>query len=320
MRCNCWLAGRYLLIVLAGPVLLGGRAHAQDAPPPDEVPRNRDVLLSPVHRYPLIGGGAIVHETDGGRVYRVDQTDKEVARAKVPRASMLAHTELVLSRDQSRVLVVHSADRFKWPAKSRTVLLDARTLKQIVEWPLGRCTDVRGADALPAIADTLTLLCQDSRPPGQLHQRPTLAAVALNLPEEKVVAWSAVGGLRHGQWFGPMFFGYTYDTSAVTVETNGKKCPADFVEASTTSSGVRYPCRVIVLERSNGQHKGEIWFLDGFGASPRRVATLAETPTSATICGAASRVLVVRQRLGDAYTSAGSITATYDLATGQLIR
>jgi hypothetical protein len=321
MRCERRIRA-YRLIVLMGSVLLCGRAQAQDTPLPQELARNPETGLEAVLRYPLLAGGALVHDQYDGRLYRFDQTGKQVARTKVPKAAMLAkHTVLVLSRDQSHVLVVHHADTIRWPARSQTLLLDGRTLTRITEWPLGRCDDVRGWDALPAITDRLTLLCQESRPPDKPKDKTTLAVVALDLSAGKIVSWSPVGGERHGAWVGPMFFGYHYDASAVPVKINGKDCPTDSASGTIASgNGAGYPWRVIVLTRSNGEHKGEIWLIDGFGAPPRRVATLPKTPESASICGDERKVLVVREQVGDARSALGSVTETFDLGTTQRVR
>jgi hypothetical protein len=265
-----------------------------------DTPRSERSAALELQIYPLPGGGEIRHDRYAGIVRRLDRDLKEVLRGKVPAEKpgllesgrFLKFTTLVLSSNGARLLVIHNDDLMHYPPGHKVLLLDVATLKPVAQWPLGDCD--RPYTRLPRQASRLTLVCQASRPPAEPKREPTFALVTLDLDRGEVVRWFPLEGGRHGQWFGPMFFGYIYDATLVTIEQRPGGCPSEPVVAPANAPGPgEYPELVLVVERRKGETKGEVWFVSpGTTVEPRRVAALSATPTAAFVCGGGGKLLL----------------------------
>jgi len=305
-------------LVWLSPVL--SAAGPQDVP--RDIPRDPKGSRAPVLSYPLPEGGALQHAQYLGRVRRVDANGKEMAKAKVPAAKIMARsTTLVLSSDFARVLMLHGADDTKFGAKHRVALLEMTQLKTMWELPLGDCQAVRGD--LPAVTARLALLCYHSQPPQDARRKPTLALVTIDLDRGEVASWHPLGGERHGTWFGPMFFGWTYDVNSVPVRQTRTCDSSD----ETTSDQAEFP---LVLNRKSETAKGEVWLVNTQRVDPpRRLAVISGHPRSALVCMSATGVptlqVSVDLRTTKEINAAPGLTPaflrveTFDLAAGKLI-
>ena len=291
--------------------------------------------------YALPGGGEIRHDRYTGVVRRLDRDLKEVVRAKVPAekpgllesGGFVKDTTLVLSANGSRLLVVHNDDLMHYPPGHKVLLLDTTTLKPAAHWALGDCS--RPYERLPRLAARLTLACQHSRPPAEPKRQPTFALVTLDLDRGEVVRWIPLEGGRHGQWVGPMFFGYVYDASLVTVEQRPGGCPSEpaLMQPPDAVGGPasEYPELVLVIERRKGGTKGDVWLVSADAtAVPKRVAILSTSPTTAFICGHGGRLLLhviaegpvarpSQQGLSQGPAPVERIVNVFDLSTGARI-
>lgn len=313
---------------LAAMMAVVGVSYAEAQTPSGqstEIRRDPESIWAAIQVYPLRAGGEVKHNRPGGWIQRVDERQKVVARAKVPKDARLdRNTTVVLSGDQSRLLVIHRDDDLHFPAKHKVALLDMATLKTTADLPLGECTDPRGR--LPVMADQLTLVCYHSRPPDQPKRKPTIALVTIDLNRGEVVRWFPFGGERHGSWFGPMFFGYSYDVYVIPIDRDRATCPDGPVlpQLESTRQPIEHPHAVVVLARDKGDPKGEVWFVSATATvPPRRVALLEERPTSAAICGPGSRLLYVTSEReaapaakSQAPAPAGRIVEVFDHSSG----
>jgi len=315
-------------LVVAVAALCSTSAHGQ-APAAEsaEIPRSQESLDAAIQAYPLRAGGMLRHNQYDGWIRRVDEDLKVVVQAKVPKARLIDRsTTVVLAANQSRLLLIHHDDQMHFPAKHKVALLDVATLKTLLELPLGECQDPRGS--FPVMTEQLTMVCHHSRPLDQPKRRPTFALVTLNLNRGEVVRWFPLEGERHGAWFGPMFFGYTYDVYSVHIERGRKDCPSapTLPLLETPEQAVIYPLLVLVLKRSKGDTKGEVWFVSADAAAPpKRVALLQDMPTSALICEAHRKLLYVTEERAAAAAKNGRPTPTerivevFDLSSGARI-
>lgn len=305
-------------LVWLSPVLIA--AGPQDVQ--RDIPRDAKSSDAPVLSYPLPLGGALQHAQYAGRLRRVDANGNEMAKAKVPAAKIIASsTQLVLSSDFARVLMLHSADDMKFKAKHRVALLEMTQLKTMWDLPLGHCQSVRRD--LPAVTARLALLCYHSQPPRDAKQKPTLALVTIDLDRGEVVGWHALGGERHGIWFGPMFFGWTYDVNSVPVRQTRTCDSSD----ETTSDQAELP---LVLNRKSETSKGEVWLVNTQSVGPpRRLAVISGHPRSALVCTSVTGVPTLQVSVdlrttkeinaAPGFAPAFLRVDTFDLATGQLI-
>src|SRR5687768_10918375 len=105
-------------------------AQPADGERPD-MPRSERSEFLELQIYPLEGGGEIRHDRYAGIVRRLDRDLKEVVRGKVPAEKpgllesgrFLKYTTLVLSSNQSRLLVVHNDDLMHYPPRHAVLLL-----------------------------------------------------------------------------------------------------------------------------------------------------------------------------------------------------
>ena len=241
---------------------------------------------APTRLVRLSDGSAIRHDQYDGVLWRLAPDGRQVARVKVPSAEFIEkQTDIVVSKDEARLLVAHRASTFTYPQRHRVMILDALSLRTIQQLPLGDCRLLDFRQFL----EYVTVLCHDSQDPAEKKRRKTLALVTLDLNRAQVVRWFDVGGKRRGNWFGPMFFGYTDDAYLVRVTTEdcavipGREARPDTLETVDASE---HPAQVIVIARHDNPIKGDVWFVGPDQTdAPRRVATLARTPYSARLCG-----------------------------------
>ena len=221
--------------------------------------------------------------------------------------------------------MVHTADDDNFLAKHRVAILDTARLRTIAELPLGKCW--HHGPGFPLAAEHVTMVCYHSRPPDDRSRKPTLAVVTVNLNRGVVVRWFPLGGERRGSWFGPMFFGWRYDVTAVDVSRQ-KQCPFVASLAEPAAEPLEDLHLILVVNRSKGPDKGEVWFVGKRPTElPRRIAVLPRTPGSAVLCraessdGAAGRLLlyVTEQLDFSAETPPPQRVDVVDLATGKLI-
>ena len=229
---------------------------------------------------PLADGSFIRFERFGGALLRLKE-GRQVARVKLPRATMIERrTDVVMSKDESRLLVVHGDSPYHYPPRHRVAILDSMSLRTIAQLPLGDCSFL---DLRP-LPEHVTMLCQQSQDPGDKKKKKTFALVTLDLNRARVTRWFDLGGERRGDWFGPMFFGYHDLTLALEVTTEGcGTVHASEAKSLTTVDASEHPAHIIVLIRkaglrpSDGPTTGEVWFVgSGITDAPRRVKTLSE--------------------------------------------
>jgi hypothetical protein len=258
--------------------------------------------VNPFPLWRLSDGGTLRHDKDRGILLRLDKTGRQISQVKVPKAPIgsigALTTEIVVSKNETRLLVVHSADTLKWRPPHRVMILDATSLRTVTRFPLGDCSFhefPRGPRP-----EHVTLLCHDSTDPGDRKGKKTLALVTLDLIHSQITRWFPFGGERRGTWVGPMFFGYRDDASAFRAAVGCAPIePADGRSRIVqTIDASEHPEHVIVVRRKNGPTNGDVWFVGpGVAAAPRRVATLSSVPKTATLCG---DVLQVVGEVGDA--------------------
>ena len=258
-----------------------------------EVRRDPLRLDNPIQVYPLPDDALIEHRQYEGVVRRLDARNKETTRVKIPAAGPIAtRTTLILSADRSRVLMVHTADDDNFLAKHKVAILDTARLRTIAELPLGKCW--HHGPGFPLAAEHVTMVCYHSRPPDDRSRKPTLAVVTIDMNRGEVVRWFPLGGERRGSWFGPMFFGWRYDVTAVDVREK-KECPFVATIAEPAAERIDDLHQILVLDRSKGPDKGEVWFVSKRPTEPpRRIAVLPRTPGSAVLCRAESADAVGR--------------------------
>ena len=245
--------------------------------------------FSPIEILPLADGSFIRFERFSGALLRLKE-GRQIARVRLPRATMIEHrTDVVMSKDESRLLVVHGDSTSHYPPRHRVVILDSMSLRTIAQLPLGDCNFL---DLRP-LPEHVTMLCQQSQDPGDKKKKKTFALVTLDLNRARVTRWFDLGGERRGIWVGPMFFGYYDLTLALDVKTEGcGTVNASESESLTTVDASEHPAHIIVLIRKagltprDGPTTGEVWFVgSGITDAPRRVRTLAKRPKTATLCG-----------------------------------
>ena len=276
--------------MLARPApLAAGRAGAVVQSAIDANPSHSP--WSPSRKYPL-RDGMLVHSQYMGRLDRMDASGNLIATVRVLRSvDMRTFTEIILPPDQRRVLFIYTDDDSKATARHQLVLLDAQTLKTELTLRMGPCTD-GGNSQTDGMGSLVALFCQEVPNPSTRSEKKELALVSLDTSTGHVVRQFVIGGARHGQWFGPMFFGYYYDAYATAVPSSDALCP-------TLAPGVRVPDstasrntaihleRVFVVSR-RGQQKAqdtwEAWFDSGPNQAPRRSASVLERPLVNTLC------------------------------------
>lgn len=265
------------LVAIAGCCLLVGSAFAQeDRSSPTEMVRLSDGSFIRFERY----DGVLLRLKEG----------RQVARVKLPKAEPIQkRTDVVVSKDETRLLVVHGDSTHRYPPRHLVAILDSMSLRTIAQFPIGDCSFLN----LRPLPEYVTLLCHQSQDPGNKRTGKTLAIVTLDLTRSQMTRWFDLGGERRGIWLGPMFLGYYDLTLPLAVKTEG--CAA--IEASETGSAKtidasEHPAHVVVLIRkaglkqSDGSTTGEVWFVSSdITDPPKLVATLARRPTAATLCG-----------------------------------
>jgi hypothetical protein len=290
-----------------------------------EIRRDPLRLDNPIQVYPLPDDALIEHRQYEGVVRRLDARNKETTRVKIPAAGPIAtRTTLILSADRSRVLMVHTADDDNFLAKHKVAILDTARLRTIAELPLGKCW--HHGPGFPLAAEHVTMVCYHSRPPDDRSRKPTLAVVTIDMNRGEVVRWFPLGGERRGSWFGPMFFGWHYDVTAVDVREK-KECPFVATIAEPAAERLDDLHQILVLDRSKGPDKGEVWFVGKRPTeAPRRIAVLPRPPGSAVLCRAESSdaagrlLLYVTEQLDfRAETPPPQRIDVVDIASGKLI-
>ena len=245
--------------------------------------------FSPIEILPLADGSFIRFERFSGALLRLKE-GRQIARVRLPKATMIERrTDVVMSKDESRLLVVHGDSTNHYPPRHRVAILDSMSLRTIAQLPLGDCNFL---DLRP-LPEHVTMLCQQSQDPGDKNKKKTFALVTLDLNRARVARWFDLGGERRGIWVGPMFFGYYDLTLALDVKTEGcGTVHALESESLTTVDASEPPAHIIVLIRKagltprDGPTTGEVWFVgSGITDAPRRVRTLAKRPKTATLCG-----------------------------------
>jgi hypothetical protein len=252
--------------------------------------------VNPFPLWQLSDGGTLRHDKDRGILLRLDQTGRQISQVKVPKAPIRSigalTTEIVVSKDETRLLVVHSADTLKWRPPHRVMILDTTSLRTVTDFPLGDCSFYQFPPG--PRPEHVTLLCHDSPDPSDKKGKKTLALVTLDLIHSQITRWFALGGERRGTWVGPMFFGYRDDASAFRATVGCTTIePADArPRILQTVDASEHPEHVIVVRRKGGPTKGDVWFVGpGVATAPRRVATLSSVPKTATLCGDVLQVI-----------------------------
>jgi len=255
-------------------------------------------------RFELLDGAVLQHDQYDGVLMRIEK-GRTVARVKVPKARPFAEsTQVVVSENEMKVLVVYQGDSTKWPARHSVLILDARSLKKQIELPLGACTILTDT----AYAEMLRLLCQGSTDPSAPTKARTFAFVVMDLDRGVVPTWFNLGGEHRGMWFGPMFFGFRDD--ARPVEVRRDRCAVVGTEPKPpmtrdTNVYVADPSRIealpvaedasdiLVIARDKGASNGDVWFVGPEPtAIPRRVRELSRSPVSAVLCGQQLQVIL----------------------------
>ena len=135
--------------------LLPGSAFAQ----PDR--------SSPIEMLPLADGSVIRFERFSGALLRLKE-GRQVARVRLRRATMTERrTDVVMSKDESRLLVVHGDSTHHYPPRHRVAILDSMSLRTIAQLPLSDCSFL---DLRP-VPEHVTMLCQQSQDPGDKNNR-----------------------------------------------------------------------------------------------------------------------------------------------------
>ena len=119
---------------------------------------SRIVGSSPLEILPLVDGSFVRFERFSGALLR-PKGGRQIARVRLPPATMMEHrTDVVMSKDESRLLVVHGDSMRHYPPRHRVVILDLMSLRTIAQPPLGdRNVGLTSAarardDAVPAVA------------------------------------------------------------------------------------------------------------------------------------------------------------------------
>ena len=85
---------------------------------------------------PLTDGSYIKFERFSGSLLRLKE-GRPVARVKLPRATMIERrTNVVMSKDESRLLVVHGDSPYHYPPRHRVAILDSMSLRTIASFRL----------------------------------------------------------------------------------------------------------------------------------------------------------------------------------------
>ena len=122
-----------------------------------------------------------------------------------------------MSKDESRLLVVHGDSTNHYPPRHRVAILDSMSLRTIAQFPLGDCNFL---DLRP-LPEHVTMLCQQSQDPGDKNKKKTFALVTLDLTSCAGDTLVRSRGRAPRKWVGPMFFGYYDLTLALDVKTEG---------------------------------------------------------------------------------------------------
>ena len=94
-----------------------------------------------------------------------------------------------MSKDESRLLVVHGDSTNHYPPRHRVAILDSLSLRTIAQLPLGDCNFL---DLRP-LPEHVTMLCQQSQDPGDKNKKKTFALVTLDLNRARVARWFDLG-------------------------------------------------------------------------------------------------------------------------------
>ena len=241
---------------------------------------------APVQQLKLTDGSLLVHAQYDGILRRIDKGGREVVRVRLPKAKGIEKTTRVVASRKGRLLVIHGDSLAHFPPDHLVMILDSMSLRSVAKLRLGDC---KMLDPAPN-SEQATLVCQQSQDPSNGRKKKTLAVVTLDVDRAKVTRWFDLGAERRGNWVGPMFFGYYDEAWPVSVQTDG----CDTIQKSAWDSIdlPEHPGAVVVLARTEGSTRGEVWFVSAdVTVDPRRIETLAIEPLGATLCG---EVLYVR--------------------------
>ena len=214
--------------------------------------------------------------------------------AQIPKVTRFDQfTYVVQSRDRSRQIAIFNDSDSTWRGRSRIMLLDTGTNREVATLRHGIC-DYLGYDDFPEVADTLTLMCDDSADPSGSSKTREIAILTLDVKTGQVLRWFAMGGKRHSMWFGPMFFGYWDDAQAMPMHKRAT-CPdvePAFDPEAVSRTGIdRWtlpPTLFVVSRRDRPQEftRWELWMIGPTTSEkPRRLLALPGNPSMAIVCG-----------------------------------
>jgi len=287
-------------------------------------------------------GSVLLHYPDAGVLARGDANGKVVAQAKVPRRGVISpDLEVLLPPDQKRVLLILTGDDATAPAPHRLIVLNATTLRTDSTLQIGPCVDADGSSRRTSGSE-IALLCQHAQNPAVKSRKPELALVTFDTASGRLVRWLPLGGTRHGAWFGPMFFGYSYNAYPKPAAVSNVPCPALTPDVRLPDSA--YPTtvnvhpwpRAFVVQRYGERGRPttwEAWFDASTSDQPRRTAAVAGWVENVVLCEADAprpedRRLLLYARLwrdaraeGDprVFQAEGRRVFVVDVATAQIL-
>ena len=237
---------------------------------------------------------------------------------------------------------VISADDQKATARHQLTGLDVETLQTRWTLRMGPC-QYAGEHFADGTGSVVALFCDDVPNPSDAKAARELALVTLDMSSGRMLRRLPLGGQRRGMWFGPMFFGYYYESGVLAVQPASTPCPP--LEPTVTPPDLpnaniqpRSGDRAFLVRRSSNRRAGfdqwEAWFDAGTSDPPRRTPLAFGRVRTSLLCrdgqseSSASRVLLQvvvesgdpsTRRLGEFRNAEGRTVTVIDVATAQIL-